>query len=129
MFSKLRLNTIKFDNEVYMYLQKHSVYVQQDMFKRNNIVSPGILTNIHPTLTHKDDLVESMQEQLKQCKVPNTEVCTQWLKDNAPDHKKEENVPVPEFRIATAKAAWGTAPAASKQLCLNYYVLRKTDSI
>eukprot|EP00957_Ditylum_brightwellii_P089187 6792071-Ditylum_brightwellii.AAC.1 len=77
------------------------------MFKCNDVVSPGILTHIHPTLTCKDDLVESMQEQLKQCKVPNIKVCNQWLKDNAPNHKTEENAPMPEFCIATAKVAWG----------------------
>eukprot|EP00957_Ditylum_brightwellii_P052623 3989912-Ditylum_brightwellii.AAC.1 len=60
LFSKLRLNTIKIDNEVFAYLKKHSAYINPDIFKRNNVASPGIITTVHPTLTRKDDLLARM---------------------------------------------------------------------
>eukprot|EP00957_Ditylum_brightwellii_P054465 4126423-Ditylum_brightwellii.AAC.1 len=86
LFSKLRLDTIKFDNEVYAYLKKHSVYINPGMFKRNDVVSPGIITTVHPTLVRKDNLLTRMRTQLQLCQVPDTKVCNQWLKENAPAH-------------------------------------------
>eukprot|EP00957_Ditylum_brightwellii_P034798 2637172-Ditylum_brightwellii.AAC.1 len=106
LLSKLRLNTIKFDNEVFAYLKKHSVYINPDMFKCNDVISPGIITTVHRTLVCKDDLLARMRTQLQLCQVPDTKVCNQWLKENAPAHTPEQNAPLPKFCLTTTKASW-----------------------
>eukprot|EP00957_Ditylum_brightwellii_P206047 15346520-Ditylum_brightwellii.AAC.1 len=105
--TKLYLNTIKFDNKFWRYLQKNSVYVKPDMVKRNDVVSTGILVNIHPTLMYKDDLLNQTKERLKKCCILNTKVCNTWICKNAQAHKPEEIAPLPEFWIIMANAKWG----------------------
>eukprot|EP00957_Ditylum_brightwellii_P155692 11852969-Ditylum_brightwellii.AAC.1 len=55
LFSKVQLNTIKFDYYVWSYIQKNNVYVKHDAFLRNTMVSPGSIINVHPTLVRKED--------------------------------------------------------------------------
>eukprot|EP00957_Ditylum_brightwellii_P015924 1199180-Ditylum_brightwellii.AAC.1 len=55
LLSKLRLNTIKFDIHAWSYIQKTNVYVKQEAFQQNAVVSPGSITNVHPTLAQKED--------------------------------------------------------------------------
>ena len=50
LMSKTRLNTFKFDSYVWSYIQKTNVYIKQDNFQRNAVVSPGSIINAHPTL-------------------------------------------------------------------------------
>eukprot|EP00957_Ditylum_brightwellii_P159377 12131724-Ditylum_brightwellii.AAC.1 len=40
LLSKVRLNTIKFNSHVWSYIQKTNVYVKQDAFQQNAVVSP-----------------------------------------------------------------------------------------
>eukprot|EP00957_Ditylum_brightwellii_P206576 15349064-Ditylum_brightwellii.AAC.1 len=48
--STLCLNSIKYDNVVYNHIRHNNVYIRSDHFKQNNTVSPGIITELHPTL-------------------------------------------------------------------------------
>eukprot|EP00957_Ditylum_brightwellii_P081769 6221387-Ditylum_brightwellii.AAC.1 len=73
LLSKLQLNTIKFENKVYSYIQTYNVYIQPDMFQRNDMVSPGVVVHVHPTLERKNNLLKEMKTQLAQNKVPHTE--------------------------------------------------------
>eukprot|EP00957_Ditylum_brightwellii_P193829 14759682-Ditylum_brightwellii.AAC.1 len=56
LLSKVCLNTIKFDSHLWSYIQKTNVYVKQDAFQQNAVVSPGSIINTHPTLVQKEDL-------------------------------------------------------------------------
>ena len=77
------------------------------MFLRNDVVSPGVFTMIHPTLVQKEDYSQELMAYLKAQKVPNTEACQNWLKKHAPNHNNVEEAPIPKFRIATAVTKWG----------------------
>eukprot|EP00957_Ditylum_brightwellii_P123669 9428391-Ditylum_brightwellii.AAC.1 len=56
---------------------------------QNDVVSPGIITDLHPVYVQKDDLEKELTENLKKCPVPNTEVCNICLKENALKHNKD----------------------------------------
>eukprot|EP00957_Ditylum_brightwellii_P188696 14364218-Ditylum_brightwellii.AAC.1 len=114
LFSKLCLNTIKFENEVYSYIQTYNVYIQPDIFQYNSVVSPGAVVHVYPTLVHKDNLLKDMKTQLAQNKVPLTEVCTAWMQENVSNHKTEDNATVPNFCLGTAKAGWEMVQNKSK---------------
>eukprot|EP00957_Ditylum_brightwellii_P152060 11578038-Ditylum_brightwellii.AAC.1 len=70
--STLWLNTIKFDREVWNYLKKQTVYIHLDRFLRNDVVSLGIIVDIHPDLVRKDDLEAELKTKLAQQPTPNT---------------------------------------------------------
>eukprot|EP00957_Ditylum_brightwellii_P173091 13177596-Ditylum_brightwellii.AAC.1 len=78
IFSKIQLNTIKFDNKMYNYLKKQQIYVEPDMFTQNNAVSPGIILDIHPVHTRKDDFQKEIMAQLQKVKLPATDKCNNW---------------------------------------------------
>eukprot|EP00957_Ditylum_brightwellii_P195829 14920183-Ditylum_brightwellii.AAC.1 len=107
LFSKLHLNAIKFNNEVFSYLKTQNAYVQLDMFQQNNVVSPGTIVNVHPMVVHKDNMLTEIKGKLQLCPVPKTEVCSAWISKNAPDHKDGDPAPVPDFKLVTSKAGWG----------------------
>eukprot|EP00957_Ditylum_brightwellii_P187355 14269599-Ditylum_brightwellii.AAC.1 len=50
LYSNLRLNTIKFDITMYTYLKNNNTYNRPDHFKCNDVVNPGIITEVHPML-------------------------------------------------------------------------------
>eukprot|EP00957_Ditylum_brightwellii_P077538 5892044-Ditylum_brightwellii.AAC.1 len=85
------------------------------MFLRNNVVSPGVFTMIHPILVRKEDYSQELLDYLNVQNVPNTEACQDWLKEHAPNHTNGEEAPVPKFRIVTAVTKWGKVTVKLRQ--------------
>eukprot|EP00957_Ditylum_brightwellii_P158900 12094532-Ditylum_brightwellii.AAC.1 len=76
LFSKVQLNTIKFDSHIWSYIHKTNVYMKQDAFHRNAVVSPGSIINIHPTLERKKDFKAEIQAYMTKWSAPESEDAT-----------------------------------------------------
>ena len=102
LMSKIRLNSIKFDSYVWSYIQKTNVYIKQDDFQRNAVVSPGSIINVHPTLVRKEELEKEIRERMTKLPAPDTDDATQWLTKYHPEYRTDQKLPVPEFKLVTA---------------------------
>eukprot|EP00957_Ditylum_brightwellii_P085445 6499939-Ditylum_brightwellii.AAC.1 len=49
----MQFNTIKHHNDVCNFIKAQNVYIKPDRYKRNNVVSPGILIKVHPSMIWK----------------------------------------------------------------------------
>eukprot|EP00957_Ditylum_brightwellii_P122940 9374001-Ditylum_brightwellii.AAC.1 len=63
----MQLNTIKHHNDVWSFIKAQNVYIKPDQYKRNNMVSPGILIKVHPSIVWKKDLLKEIQNHLSKC--------------------------------------------------------------
>eukprot|EP00957_Ditylum_brightwellii_P176077 13407353-Ditylum_brightwellii.AAC.1 len=71
----MQFNTIKHHHDVWNFINARNVYIKPDQYKRNNVVSPGILIKVHPSLIWKKDLLKDIQYHLSECDVPTTDDC------------------------------------------------------
>eukprot|EP00957_Ditylum_brightwellii_P007612 575983-Ditylum_brightwellii.AAC.1 len=65
---------------------KTNVYVKQDAFQRNAVVSPGSIINVHPILVQKEDLKNEIRAHMTKLPAPETEDATQWLSQYHPEY-------------------------------------------
>eukprot|EP00957_Ditylum_brightwellii_P170701 12993318-Ditylum_brightwellii.AAC.2 len=103
----MRFNTIKHHHDVWNFIKARNIYIKLDRYKRNNVVSPGILIKVHPSIVWEKDLLKDIQHYLSKCNVPKMDNCDTWMQENYPDHKKEDKTPTPDFHFTTAGAKWG----------------------
>eukprot|EP00957_Ditylum_brightwellii_P040381 3056155-Ditylum_brightwellii.AAC.1 len=109
--STVHTTMIKFKDQVYAHLKKHNIYVHQDMLARSNIVSPGTIVGIHPTLVRKEDYTEEIKYSLEKMKLPDTEVCKTWVCNNKPNYSHYAGpTPIPRFCLVIEKEKWGGGP-------------------
>eukprot|EP00957_Ditylum_brightwellii_P073015 5548887-Ditylum_brightwellii.AAC.1 len=87
LFSKVQLNTIKFNSHVWNYIQKNNVNVKQEAFHRNIVVSPGSIINVHPTLVRKEDFGAEIWAFMTKWSAPDSEDTIQWLGENHPEYQ------------------------------------------
>eukprot|EP00957_Ditylum_brightwellii_P091042 6931355-Ditylum_brightwellii.AAC.1 len=80
LYSTLRLNTIKFNNTVHIYLKSNNVYIMPDHFKCNNVVSLGIIMEVHLMLVHHEDYYTEVGGYLALYKIPDNDIATEWMK-------------------------------------------------
>eukprot|EP00957_Ditylum_brightwellii_P169843 12927506-Ditylum_brightwellii.AAC.1 len=69
LFSSLCLNALKFETEVYICLQHHKTFIKPDFFMLNDVVSPGILVELHAVYVCKDDLEVELKAKQQKCPV------------------------------------------------------------
>eukprot|EP00957_Ditylum_brightwellii_P022570 1702507-Ditylum_brightwellii.AAC.1 len=50
LVTKMRFNTIKHYHDVWNFIKAQNVYIKPDRYKRNNVVSPGILIKVYPSM-------------------------------------------------------------------------------
>eukprot|EP00957_Ditylum_brightwellii_P159845 12167533-Ditylum_brightwellii.AAC.1 len=125
----LHLATIEFDDQVYAHLKTHNTYVYQDMFARSNIVSPGLIVGIHPTLVRKEDYAKEIKQSLEKMKFPDTEACKIWIQDNEPNNSQYAGpTPVPKFCLVTSKVKWGNRPNRVETAVLKILCAKKMES-
>lgn len=104
LISQFKLNTMKFDSHVFRYLQMNNVYIKQDFFERNNTVSPGIITCVHPTFVQRDDLTNEIHNTIKKHRIPTNKITSRWTHEN--EDEADLN-PIPKFRIVKATQKYG----------------------
>eukprot|EP00957_Ditylum_brightwellii_P112016 8541847-Ditylum_brightwellii.AAC.1 len=107
LVTNMGFNTTKHHNDMWNFIKARNVYIKPDRYKRNNVVSPGILIKVHPSLEWKKDLLQEIQYQLSKCDIPKTEDCDAWIKENHLNHKQEDKTPMPDFHFTMADAKWG----------------------
>ena len=120
--SKYRLNTIKFEPRVYLYLQKNEVYIKVDMFKRNITASPGQIIGVHPKMVRKDDLVEEIMKKIESKGLPQNEIIDSWVEAN---HSEDEVVNALKFKIVVAEEKYGNDKGRVEATTLKILCARK----
>eukprot|EP00957_Ditylum_brightwellii_P208045 15355622-Ditylum_brightwellii.AAC.1 len=105
IISALHLNTIKFDATIYNQLLKHNLYIKPDMFKHNNVVSPGQITCQQPKLICQEDFIAEITADMGIHPPPDNDITAQWHKD---DNKAfSTNTSVTHFNLAINKEKYG----------------------
>eukprot|EP00957_Ditylum_brightwellii_P051555 3909759-Ditylum_brightwellii.AAC.1 len=59
------------------------------MFLRNSVVSPDIITGLHPMLVRKEDYTKEIQAILSSLLTPNNNICKMWMKENSKEEEEE----------------------------------------
>ena len=80
------IRNIKFNHpEFFNYLKKNKIYLSQDKFERQEVVSVGFLTHIHPTVANQDILNEELSKIIKETIETNDKGINECKKDTIPN--------------------------------------------
>eukprot|EP00957_Ditylum_brightwellii_P169663 12913753-Ditylum_brightwellii.AAC.2 len=99
IISKLCLNTLKLDPTVYAHLKKHIFFIRPDLFMRNNVVSIGQITCVHPKMVNQEDFITKISRSIKKHAPPNNAVVRKWIIENGKE-MDGMGVPSAEFRLS-----------------------------
>eukprot|EP00957_Ditylum_brightwellii_P211872 15366704-Ditylum_brightwellii.AAC.2 len=117
VLSNLRVNTIKYNDRVFNYIGHHAYYIYPDHFSRNNIVSPGMIFGIHPTLVCIDDYQIEVESTISQWPAPQNNIVQEWVIKHS---YTDTNEKVPEFKIVTVPVEWGEGAGGIKTTAFKF---------
>ena len=104
ILSKFRLNILKFDADIFKYLQENKLYIKLDFFEQNNTVSPGIISSVHPLYIQREDLVKEIHDSIKKNGIPSNKITDNWKASNDTSSIDDE---ISTFRIITSTQKYG----------------------
>eukprot|EP00957_Ditylum_brightwellii_P111644 8516039-Ditylum_brightwellii.AAC.1 len=104
VLSNLRMNTIKYNDRVFNYIGHHACYIRPDHFCRNNVVSPGMVFGVHPTLDRIKDYKTEVDSVIFRWTAPQNDIVHEWVNKHT---YTGTNAKVPEFKIVTVPVKWG----------------------
>ena len=102
------INRIKFRDPVQSYLRDNNIWIKPDFYCTQTVSSPGFLTMLHPTFTHKISLTKELTDILSDTDIDaSDEVVLQW-KQQKQSTTCTGGTPVPKFHIETTLKKWGS---------------------
>eukprot|EP00957_Ditylum_brightwellii_P094221 7173723-Ditylum_brightwellii.AAC.1 len=90
------------------YLCNKKIFIKLDRFETKETASPGFFTQLHPQLTWKQDMKDTLLGELKSIELNKEEVQQKWMADNEPDWTDDKN-PVLDFVLEMTQRKFGNS--------------------
>lgn len=91
-----------------------------DLFKRNDTVSPGKISQLNPDHTNRVQLSIKLKEVFKTIKMENNKTAEKWKKNRENDNDMQEGIP--KFNIVRSNKKYGNRGERVETTMLKLYV-------
>ena len=99
IMSKFRLNILKFDTNIFKFLQENKLYIKFNHFEQNDTVSPGIISSVHPLYVQREDFAKEIHAAIKKNSISSNKITSNWKANNSIDIIDDK---IPPFCIIPA---------------------------
>ena len=105
--SNFTVNRLKYAEPTKTHIFQRNIWVKPDFYSTNVVSCPGFITLVHPKMTNKRMLEESLTEILRNTEICQEEDIVQAWERHHDNSGHSEGTAIPKFHIETTARKWG----------------------